>query len=109
MKKLGSYLALSPSQAKKVRPIIQDQINKKRDLLEKKGKGDREGLRTELQMIQQNTERLLANILTPEQLKRYRKFQEEQQEEIKSQRNKGGGKGNRGGGGRRGGGRFGNF
>lgn len=89
-------LNLTDEQLTQVRPVLQDAADAQRSVLLKYGidleaegaakprLGMREGrkLRSDLQKVQADTQKLLAGILTQQQLKEFEKLQQERREEM---------------------------
>lgn len=80
MARLIERLDLTDAQADQVRPIIEEQLEKQKAVFEKyRGQG-REGFRAarpEMQAIRQETEDRLKDVLTDEQMEKYRIWKEE--------------------------------
>jgi len=105
MDDLKGRLSLAENQTLEVRKTMKAYLDKRQTLIEEaKGQdqSDRRRLRSEMQKLREDTEKHLAKTLTSEQLEKYRKYEEEQRETMKSQR--GSKSGNRSGSNRTGGG-----
>ncbi len=105
MDDLKGRLNLTEVQIPEVRNIMKENLDKKQALFEKAKGQDRSAkrsLRSEIQKLQEDTEKRLAKVLTSEQLEKYRKYEEEQRKTMKSERGSKGG--NRSGSGKGGGG-----
>jgi (p)ppGpp synthase/HD superfamily hydrolase len=103
---LRVLLILSPEKTKKVRKIIENNMDKRKSLKRKMREGESEkgeSLREQMQALQMETDVLMAKVLSPEQMKRYRKYMQEKKEQ-RGKRSGGKGSGGRKGGGMRGGG-----
>ena len=86
---LKERLNLTEEQATKVRPIVEMNIKRLREIVEEYRGQDRPklpSLRREIREIQRSTEKGLADILTEEQMETYRKRQEEERFERRSER-----------------------
>lgn len=84
MSKMKERLNLTEEQETKVRPIIEESIQKRREIL-KKDPQDRSTIKNELQELQWTTDMRLGVILTEEQMKEYQKLREEQSEKMRSE------------------------
>jgi hypothetical protein len=76
-------LNLTEEQVAQAQPIIEDQVQKRRETFEswrEEGSQDRQSLKDAMQSLQEATESQLATILTEEQLEGLRKMQDEQRE-----------------------------
>lgn len=99
-------LNLTEEQKAQVRPILEEQREKKAAIMEKyrdQGRGAKVYMRDDMEALELDVQLKLAKVLTEEQMKEYRKMVAEQKAsmtEQKAQRGSRGGKG--GGGGRRG-------
>ena len=100
---IQSRLNLTEEQVQQFKPIFVDNFEKRRNLMNKYGinidnqkttnnkgigvMGIRQlrSLKKEIDKINKNAEKQLANILTKEQMNIYKLFQEEQRDEIKEQ------------------------
>jgi len=100
---IQSRLNLTEEQVQQFKPIFVDNFEKRRNLMNKyginidnqkttnnKGMGVMEirqlrSLKKEIDKINKNAEKQLANIFTKEQMNIYKLFQEEQRDEIKEQ------------------------
>jgi len=106
---MKEHLNLTEEQEAQIRPIIEEQIEKRREIVQKyqgHGRPDRESLRNEMQKLRETTENQLAGILTEDQMEEYRGIQEEQRQKMHEERQQNmrrGGRGARGGMGGRGG------
>lgn len=85
-------LGLTEEQEAQIRPIMEEHI-KKRDVIVQKYKGQgrqgRRSLRNELQELRKATENQLEMILTEEQMKEYRKLQEEERQKVRERMRRG--------------------
>lgn len=83
MGQLKRSLLLSPKQETKVRPIIKDDLAKRKALMETSqdaDRGQRDGkMRSEMQKLQLDTETKLSQVLSKTQMKRYQTLLEQQQ------------------------------
>jgi len=73
-------LNLTEEQAAKVGPIIDESINKRRNMMQQQreqGSGRGGAMRHELQTIQEDTEQQLEAVLTAKQMEEYRRIQHE--------------------------------
>ena len=99
---IQSRLNLTEEQVQQLKPIFVDNFEKRRNLMNKyginidnqkttnKGMGvmgirQLRSLKKEIDKINKNAEKQLANIFTKEQMNIYKLFQEEQRDEIKEQ------------------------
>jgi Spy/CpxP family protein refolding chaperone len=76
---LKDRLKLTAEQEKQIRPIINEEREKRREILESYI-GERESMRDAMRWLEKNTESQLAAILTPEQMQKYWKLQDEMQQ-----------------------------
>lgn len=77
---LKERLSLSEEQAAQIRPIMEEQVEKRRALHEKykgQGKSARRSMRNEMQKSRGDMEARLEAILSTEQMDEFRKFQDE--------------------------------
>jgi hypothetical protein len=82
-------LALSDDQELKIRPIIEEQVRKRRELIERfqsQGRPGQEALRQELKNLRISTEGQLQYHLTNEQMIKYGKMQQEEDQRIISEK-----------------------
>ena len=89
MNELRGRLSLAENQTLEVRKVMKAYLKKKQTLMEKAKRQDqsaRRRLRSEMQKLRKDTEKRLARTLTYEQLEKYRKYEEEQKETMKSER-----------------------
>ena len=80
MAQLKERLKLTKDQEPKVREILKAQNEKRRAIFEKtraRETPDRQGMREEMQKLQQETDKQLGRILTKDQMEAYKKFQDE--------------------------------
>ncbi len=80
MDRLQVRLNLTDEQVEKIRPIIEDRIDKRLELIEMRNDQDRaemQSLRNEMQELKNESQRLIESILTEDQIVEYRKMQEE--------------------------------
>lgn len=104
MAELTPRLKLTEEQKTKVQPIIQSFTGKRNDIITNaRQQGRRSGSSDEITNLHNDTERLLAVVLTEEQMNEYRKYRAEEQKKAEDAKQ------NRRGGGMRGGGRGGGF
>jgi Spy/CpxP family protein refolding chaperone len=95
-------LNLTEEQEVRIRPIIEEQSEKRREIIQKCQEQGRQGMeysRNELQELQKTTEEQLGAVLTEEQMEEYRKIQEERYQKMREERPE---RMRRGGGGSRG-------
>lgn len=81
MSKMKERLKLTEEQETKIRPIIEESIQKRYEIL-KNGSQDRSTTKSELQELQWKTDMRVGVILTEEQRKEYEKLREEQAEKT---------------------------
>ena len=77
---INSQLNLSQEQAAQVRPIIEESIAKRHKIFEKHPPPDHGNifpLRSEMHELETSTEKRLAEILSPQQMEKYRNIQKE--------------------------------
>ncbi len=79
MSMLKTSLSLSDDQEAKIKPIIEESIQKRREIL-RNSSHDRNTMRSQLQELSWTTDLKIVKILSDEQMKEYRKLQEEQNE-----------------------------
>lgn len=96
MSKMRDRLHLTEEQEKKIRPIIEESFQARREIL-KSNPQDRSAIKNELQELQWKTDMRLGLILTKEQMEEYEKLREEQSERMQSSDMQGSRKGSRGG------------
>ncbi|HET6515705.1 MAG TPA: hypothetical protein VFG09_11145 [Thermodesulfovibrionales bacterium] len=94
---LKGRLNLSAEQEARIRPIIEDNLAKRGEIL-KSDTQDRQAIKMELQKLRWTTDIKLSKILTEEQMKEYEKFMEEQHDKASSDQRQGKSRGSRGGG-----------
>ena len=83
MAKMKERLHLTEGQETKIRPIIEESFQTRREIL-KRDPQDRSVINNELQELQWKTDMRLGLILTEEQMKEYEKLREEQSEKMQS-------------------------
>ncbi len=83
MAKMKERLHLTEEQETKIRPIIEESVQTRRDIL-KGDSQDRGAIKSELQEVQWKTDMRLGVILTEEQIKEYEKLREEHSESMQS-------------------------
>ena len=84
-------LNLTEEQATAVKPIIEEQISKRRQVVDKArsmSRQERRSLRGEFKAIQAETESRLESILTAEQMDEFRAWQDERRQKMRKQRGK---------------------
>lgn len=89
MKKLTERLQLDEAQAEKVRSVLEARREEMEKLREQSRSRERspetiQEMRREMDKIRQNTEEELGGILSEDQMKEYRKYEEERLEEMRS-------------------------
>jgi len=97
MTQLRSRLNLTEAQQTDIRPIIEENLAKRSEIL-KSDTQDKRAKRTELQKLQWSTDLKLGQILTEDQMKEYQKFREEQRDKSPTDQRQGKGRGSRSGG-----------
>ena len=105
---LISRLKLTEAQQAKVQPIVKSYAEKRTDIINSARQGGAGNFRENLALIRGDTEKMMAVVITEEQMKEYRKYMDEEQmkiDETRQNRRSGGGRG----GGMRGGGFGGGF
>ena len=81
MTALTERLALDEEQVVKVREILEAQAESRRERLQGvRGSGDRSAMMEMMRELQQETETKLAEVLSDEQLEKYREYVAEQQQ-----------------------------
>ncbi len=81
MTALTERLALDEEQGVKVREILETQAESRRERLQAaRGSGDRNAMMQAMQELQQETETLLAEVLSDEQMEKYREYLAELQQ-----------------------------
>lgn len=81
---LQEQLNLTDEQVEQIRPIFEEEFEKREELFQKnRGQGpeSRKALDTEFQKLQEETEKQLEEIFTEEQMALYRKMLEERQKQ----------------------------
>jgi Spy/CpxP family protein refolding chaperone len=81
MARMKERLHLTEEQETKIRPIIEESVQARHEILEKDSQ-DRSTIKNELQELQWKTDMRLGVILTEEQMKEYEKLREEQSEKM---------------------------
>jgi len=79
-------LQLSDEQAEQIRPIIEDQVTKRRELFEKyheQGRESRGQMRSEMQSLVEETDKQLEPILSDEQMAELKKMREERPQRMR--------------------------
>ena len=92
---MKSRLNLTEEQEAQIRPIIEDDITRRQEIMQKyrtKGPQGMKSMMKEMERIQVNTISQVAEFLTDEQLEEYRIMLEEQQQQRENMRAKMGGK-----------------
>jgi len=74
IKALSTQLELTEDQAKSVRTVIEKQARQRRELFQSSG-GDREAMRAAMADLQEETNSQLAEILTEDQMAKYKEIQ----------------------------------
>lgn len=83
MAKMKERLHLTEEQETKIRPIIEESVQTRREILEGDSQ-DKRAIKSELQELQWKTDMRLGVILTGEQMKEYEKLREEHGESMQS-------------------------
>lgn len=86
---MKTRLDLTEKQEIQVRPIIEKEFAKRREIFEKsmeQGPQGRQSLKNEMQELQLTTEQNLEKILTQEQMMEYRKLIDEERQNIRKNR-----------------------
>jgi hypothetical protein len=96
MAKMKERLHLTEEQETKIRTIIEESVQTRREIL-KSDPQDRSAIKRELQELQWKTDMRLGVILTEEQMKEYEKLREEQSEKMQRSDVQGSRKGSHGG------------
>jgi Spy/CpxP family protein refolding chaperone len=99
VQQMKERLRLTEEQVAKIRPIIDESFNKRRDILDNNGQ-DKKSNRSALQEVRWKTDMKLGQILTEQQMSDYQNFFEEKSEKSQ-QDDMHHGKGGRSGGGMR--------
>ncbi len=81
MAKMKERLHLTEEEETKMRPIIEENVQTRREIL-KRDAQDRSAIKNGLQELQWKTDMRLGVILTGEQMKEYEKLREEQSEKM---------------------------
>lgn len=76
MERLKERLDLTEAQEEAIRPIMEEKVQKRKELMERSGV-DREAFRTEMQKLRESTDMKLGEILTDEQKGKYLQLKEE--------------------------------
>ena len=74
--RLTEQLDLTDEQAAQMKPIIDEQSKKQQELFENAG-GDRETMRAEMTKLMEETDKQYAEVLTEEQMSKYREIRQE--------------------------------
>lgn len=78
MERLTERLELSEKQVAELRPIFKEQFQSMSALFTQRQRGDRESMRSVMRELRTKTDKRLAEVLTDEQMKKFREFREEQ-------------------------------
>jgi len=84
-------LELSDEQAEQIRPIIEDQVTKRRELFERyheQGRKSRGQMRSEMQTLIEETDKQLEPILSDQQMAELKKMREERPQRMRKCFNK---------------------
>ena len=73
---LTEQLDLTDEQVKQMKPIIDDQTKNQQELFQNAG-GDRETMRAEMMKLMEETDRQYAEVLTEEQMTKYREMRQQ--------------------------------
>jgi Spy/CpxP family protein refolding chaperone len=73
---LTEQLELTDEQSEQMKPIIEEQSRKQQEVFENAG-GDRATMRAEMMKLMEETDELYAEVLTEEQMNRYREMRSE--------------------------------
>jgi Spy/CpxP family protein refolding chaperone len=73
---LTEQLELTDGQSEQMKPIIEEQSRKQQEVFENAG-GDRATMRAEMMKLMEETDELYAEVLTEEQMNRYREMRSE--------------------------------
>ncbi len=87
--KMKTKLNLTDEQITQIYPIIEEQVEKKKRILEQargQGRSAMQSMRSQMEEINKETEEKLVNYLTAEQLEQWRKEQENMQSEMRNKR-----------------------
>jgi hypothetical protein len=82
---MKKWLGLTGEQGGKIRPIIEEQVKKRNELIKKyqgQGRQDMDALKYELQDLRISTEKQLQYFLTNEEMIEYGKMQQEEDQRI---------------------------
>jgi len=83
MSQLKMRLNLSEDQEAKINPIIEESIQKRREIV-KNSSQDRKTVRNQLQELRWSTDMQIGKILTEAQMKEYQELREEQHEKVEN-------------------------
>jgi len=74
IQRLQKELSLSDEQVQQIRPILEEEREKQKELFSKtvNGEGDRDDFRNRMDAIRRETDARMVSILTPEQMERFR-------------------------------------
>ena len=87
---LSEQLELTEEQAQQIRPILENQNQKRNEILESYaalGNDDRRALKAEMRTLREDTHSQIKALLTEEQIAKYKNWQEERRRKM---RNRGG-------------------
>jgi len=73
---LETQLELTDAQVEQLRPIVEEQTRKQRELFAG-GSGDRETMRSEMAKLRDQTDEQFAEVLSQEQMKKYRELRQQ--------------------------------
>jgi Spy/CpxP family protein refolding chaperone len=83
MSQLKSRLNLTQEQEAKMRPIIEESIQKRHEIV-RNGPEDRKAVKSQLQELRWSTDMQIGKVLTEAQMKEYQKLLEEQKEKAEN-------------------------
>jgi Spy/CpxP family protein refolding chaperone len=83
MSQLKTRLSLTEEQEAKMRPIIEESIRKRHEIV-RKASEDRSAVKSQLQGLRWSTDMQIGKILSEEQMKEYQKLREDQREKAEN-------------------------
>jgi Spy/CpxP family protein refolding chaperone len=86
---LSEKLQLTDDQIEKIRPILENQTNKRKEIFEahsSQGFGDRRVLRNQMRALREETRSQVKHLLTEEQIEKYEAWQQEGFQKMQNRR-----------------------
>lgn len=86
---LSEKLQLTDTQINQIRPILENQIQKRKEIFEVyslQGNGDRRALRNQMRALREQTRLQVKDLLTEEQIAKYEAWQQERFQKMQNRR-----------------------